>query len=203
LLSITGDNNGTNYTFTLTFANPTIEGPSSGNSDAVYGFINLDADNKATTGVSGASMDSNGYEPGFGRYTAANQGIDAYLNLSSEGNPLHGAPGLVDLVTTNGFNPIETVPVTYANQAGQTPSTLSITIPLADFSNNGITLNDTGNFSVIVGNANNATDFLPSVTSVPEPGSFVLLFLGTSLTLLAAGRFKRRFREKSWTTSGQ
>src|SRR5205085_2605916 len=42
LLSITGKNDGTNYTFTLTFANPTIEGPSSGNADAVYGFINMD-----------------------------------------------------------------------------------------------------------------------------------------------------------------
>ena len=53
LLSITGDNNGTDYTFTLTFANPTIEGPSSGNADAVYGFINMDTDNNAATGVTG------------------------------------------------------------------------------------------------------------------------------------------------------
>src|SRR3954462_11336039 len=66
LLSITGTNDGTNFTFTLTFAGPTIEGPSSGNNDSVYGFINLDTDNNPATGVSGAFLDSNGYEPGFG-----------------------------------------------------------------------------------------------------------------------------------------
>src|SRR5262245_20439001 len=60
LLSITGKNDGTNYTFTLTFANPTIEGPSSGNDDAVYGFINIGADKNAATGVTGAFLDSNG-----------------------------------------------------------------------------------------------------------------------------------------------
>ena len=53
LQSITGTNDGTNLTFTLTFANPTLEGPSSGNDDAVYGFINLDTDKNANTGVSG------------------------------------------------------------------------------------------------------------------------------------------------------
>src|SRR6516164_6232804 len=52
LLSITGTNDGTNLTFTLTFANPTIEGPSSGNADSVYGFINLDTDQNPGTGVS-------------------------------------------------------------------------------------------------------------------------------------------------------
>src|SRR6516165_12411515 len=56
LLSITGTNDGTNYTFTLTFANPTIEGPSSGNADAVYGFINMDTDNKSATGVTGSFL---------------------------------------------------------------------------------------------------------------------------------------------------
>src|SRR5215467_12123006 len=67
LLSITGTNDGTNYTFTLTFANPTIEGPSSGNADAVYGFINIDADKNPATGVTGSSLDA-GAEPGFGLY---------------------------------------------------------------------------------------------------------------------------------------
>ena len=194
LLSITGINDGTNYTFNLTFANPTIEGPSSGNNDAVYGFINMDTDKNAATGVTGAFLDSNSFEPGFGHFSPSFQGIDAYINLSSEGDPLHGAPGLIDLVTTNGFNPIDTVPVTYTNQVGSTPSTLSFSFPLSDFSNNHIPLLDTGTFSVIVGNVNNATDFLaPSI--VPEPGSLILVAAGMSLTLLTeAARLRGKVR---------
>ena len=148
LQSITGTNDGTNFTFTLTFANPTIEGPSSGNNDAVYGFINLDTDKNLATGVTGAFLDSNGYEPGFGQYSPSSQGVDAFINLSSEGDPLHGAPGLVDLVTTNGFTPIDAIPVTYMNQAGSVSSTLILSIPLSDFSSNQISVLDTGDFSV-------------------------------------------------------
>jgi hypothetical protein len=192
LLSITGNNDGTNYTFTLTFANPTIEGPSSGNSDAVYGFINMDTDNKTTTGVTGSTLNSGGYESGFGQFSPSKLGIDTYLNLTSEGNPIHGVPGFVDLVTTNGFVPIATEAITYTNQVGATPSTLSITIPLSDFSNNLITVVDTGDFSAVVGNINNPTDFLPTLSSVPEPGSAVLLMVGISLTLLVSSRLKRR-----------
>jgi hypothetical protein len=191
LLSITGDNDGTNFNFTLTFANPTIEGPSSGNNDAVFGFINLDTDNNSATGVTGAYLDSNSYEPGFGQFTPNSYGIDAYINLSSEGNPLHGVPGLVDVVSTNGFAPIATVPVTYTDRAGSTPSMLTLSIPLSVFSSNGITLLDTGNFSVVVGNVNNATDFLPSGGSVPEPSSVVLVMVGMSVSLLASGPLRR------------
>ncbi|HZW29943.1 MAG TPA: PEP-CTERM sorting domain-containing protein [Isosphaeraceae bacterium] len=191
LLSITGDNEGTNYTFTLTFANPTIEGPSSGNPDAVYGFINIDADKNAATGVTGAFLDSNSFEPGFGRYSPSSEGIDTYINLGSEGDPLHGAPGLVDVVTTDGFNVIDTVPITYTSHTGSTPSMLSFSIPLTDFSRNQIPLLDTGNFSVIVGNVNNATDFLPAVAAVPEPASLILLSLGVSLAGLASVRLTR------------
>src|SRR5262249_39109374 len=96
LLSITGNNDGTNFTFTVTFSNPTIEGPSSGNADAVYGFINLNTDNNLATGLTGAFLDSMGFEPGFGQFPPGSAGIDAYINLTSEGDPLHGAPGLVD-----------------------------------------------------------------------------------------------------------
>lgn len=192
LLSITGTNDGSNYTFTLTFANPTIEGPSSGQNDAVYGFINMDTDNNAATGVTGALLDANGFEPGFGQFTPKSYGIDAYINLSSEGDPLHGAPGLVDVVSTNGFNPIDAVSIAYTNQVGSTPSTLTLSIPLTDFSGNQITLLDTGNFSVVVGNANNATDFLPSAAAVPEPCSTFLLAVGVSLAALANGRMVLR-----------
>jgi hypothetical protein len=192
LLSITGDNDGTNFRFTLKFANSTIEGPSSGKSDAVYGFINLDTDKNAATGFSGAYLDSNGFEPAFGRYSPGVLGVDAYINLGSEGDPLHGAPGLVDLVSTNGFNPIDTIPVSYSNAEGSTASTLSLTIPLTDFSSNQINVLDTGSFSVIVGNVNDPTDFLAPQASIPEPGAMVLLATGLSLAGLAVARTKRR-----------
>src|SRR5262245_53037518 len=196
LLSITGDNDGTNLKFTLTFSNPTIEGPSSANDDAIYGFINIDTDKNSATGVTGPFLDSNGFEPGFGQFSPASAGIDLYINLSSEGDPLHGAPGLIDVVTTSGFSPfspIDTVPVTYTSQVGGTPSTLSFFIPLSTFSNNLIPLLGTGDFSVIVGNVNNATDFLPSEVAVaaPEPQSVILLLLGMPLTLLASGRIQK------------
>jgi hypothetical protein len=194
LLSITGTNDGTDLSFKLTFANPTIEGPSSGNNDAVYGFINLNTDNNSKTGVTGAYLDSNGYEPGFGQYPSNSSGIDAYISLTSEGNPLHGGPGLVDVVSTNGFNVIDTVSVTYTDQSGSTPSTLTVSVPLSVFSSNGILFppNDSpGNFSVVVGNANNATDFLPSAATIPEPSSVVLIAIGMSMSLLASGPLKR------------
>jgi hypothetical protein len=195
LLSITGNNDGTNYTFTLTFSNPTIEGPSSGKNDAVYGFINMDTDKNAATGVTGLFLDADSIETGFGRFSPTTLGIDAYINLSSEGDPLHGAPGLVDLVSTTGFNPFDTVAVTYANKAGSTPSMLSLSIPLSDFTSHQITLLDTGDFSVIVGNVNNATDFLPSPVStsvIPEPQSAILLVVGMSLMMLESARRKGR-----------
>jgi hypothetical protein len=187
LLSITGVNDGTNFTFTLTFANPTIEGPSAGKADSIYGFINLDTDHNSATGVTGLSMNTNGLESGFGQYSPSSQGIDAYINLSSEGDPLHGVPGLVDLVTTNGFTPIATIAVTYSNQAGLTPSTMSLSIPLSVFSGSQITLLDTGDFSVVVGNLNNATDFL-AAASVPEPSAWVLLAMGLPIAGLVSHR---------------
>jgi hypothetical protein len=192
LLSITGTNDGTNYTFTLTFANPTIEGPSSGNADAVYGFINIDADKNPATGLTGSFLDSSGAEPGFGRYPPGFAGIDAYVNLTSEGN--HSSSGLVDFVSTATLLPIDIVAVTYKNQAGSTPSTLSLTIPLSDFAKLPVSLADTGNFSVVVGNVNNATDFLPS--AVPEPGSVVLMAVGVSLTVLATSPLRRGARTR-------
>jgi hypothetical protein len=194
LSSITGNNNGSNYIFTLTFSNATIEGPSANKADSVYGFIDLDADRNAGTGVTGAALDSGGLQPGFGHFSPSSLGIDAYLNLSSEGDPLHGAPGRVDLVKVNGTNPVSaipvaTIPVTYANQSGSTPSTMTITIPLSDFTANGIPLSGAGSFSVIVGNQNNATDFL-APTAVPEPGAVTLVLVGVSLTV-AVSRGRR------------
>jgi PEP-CTERM motif len=63
---------------------------------------------------------------------------------------------------------------------------------LTDFSNNQINLLDTGSFSVIVGNVNNATDFLAPAASIPEPGSIILLATGMSLAGRAVVRTKRR-----------
>jgi hypothetical protein len=197
LLSATGTNDGTDYTFKLTFANPTIEGPSSGHNDAVYGFINLDADNSAATGVTGAFLDANSYEPGFGRYSPSSLGIDAFINLGSEGDPLHGAPGLVDVVAAKGFTPIDAVAITYSS-----PSTLTVSIPLTDFSKDQIALLNTGNFSVVVGNANNATDFLGPAAAVPEPGSASLLAAGVSLAALAMARVKGAARSRRRDPTG-
>jgi hypothetical protein len=183
LASITGSNDGSNYTFTLKFSNPTIEGPSSNNADAVFGFINLDTDNKKATGVTGAFLDSHSFESEFGRFSPSSLGIDAFISLSSEGLPfVHSGPGFVDLVSTSGFGTVATVPVSYTDASGSQQSTLSITIPLATFAQAGITLADTGNFSAVVGNSSNATDFL-GPASVPEPGSFLLLALGLSLCI--------------------
>ena len=191
-----GLDNGTDYIFTLKFANPTIEGPSSGNPDALYGFINIDADKNAATGVTGTFLDSNGNEPGFGLYSPGSQGIDAYINLTSEGDPfLHPTPGLVDVVTTHGFNPIGMVGITYMSQDSSNPSMLTFSIPLSLFSNNQISLLDTGNFSVIIGNVNNPTDFLAPAAAVPEPGAVVLLGMGLSLSVWGAARLKGETRK--------
>ncbi len=190
LASITGTNDGASYTFTLKFFNPTIEGPSSNNSDAVYGFINLDTDKNAATGVTGSFLNSHSYESGFGQFSPSSLGIDAFISLSSEGFPfVHPGPGFVDLVTTNGFSTVDVAAVSYLSASGANQSTLSISIPVAVFSNAQLNLLDTGNFSAVVGNSNNATDFLgPAATTVPEPGSFLLLILGISLPFLFVSR---------------
>jgi hypothetical protein len=78
---------------------------------------------------------------------------------------------------------------------GMTPSTMSLSIPLSVFSNSQINLLDTGTFSVIVGNVNNATDFL-APSGVPEPDSLILLAAGVSLTLLAKARLRGRVRAR-------
>jgi hypothetical protein len=190
IASITGTNANGNYTFTLQFFNPTIEGPSTNKSDAVYGFINLDTDNNKATGVSGSFLDSHHFESGFGAFSPGSLGIDAFISLSSEGLAfIHPGPGFVDLVSTNGFGTVATVPVQYTDQMGTTLSTLSITIPVSKFA--GLNLVDTGNFAAVVGNVNNATDFL-GPSSVPEPASFVLSILGISLSLAVGSRFRRR-----------
>jgi hypothetical protein len=187
LSSITGNNDGTSLSFTLTFFNPTISGPSSGRSDSVFGFINIDTDKNAATGVSGAALDSGNIEPGFGRYPPGFQGVDLFINLTSEGDPTRPA-GQVDLVTTKGFLPLTTVSVSYTNAKGTAQSTMFLSIPLSFFSSNNISLNDTGNFSVVVGNINNATDYLPS--AVPEPTSLSLYGAGVVSILIARVRGK-------------
>jgi hypothetical protein len=192
LESTTGATTSTNYIFTLQFSNPTIEGPSSNNSDAVFGFINLDTDNNKATGVSGSFLDSHHFECGFGALSPGSLGIDAFISLSSEGLPIHSGPGLVDLVATSNFETFTTVPVSYTDKTSTSLSTLSITIPLATLANAGLDLVGTGNFAVVVGNANNATDFLGPASVVPEPGSLVLLILGISLPFVVGSRFKRR-----------
>jgi hypothetical protein len=190
LSSVTANNDGTNLIFTLSFANPTIEGPSSGNADAVFGFINLDADKNSATGVTGATLDTTGFEPGFGHFSPNAHGNDAYINLSSEGDPLHGSPGRVDLVKAVGSVPISTFAVSYTNRVGSSPSTEVISIPLALLGANGISLTSTGDFSVIVGNINNATDFLATGTAaaVPEPSQVTLILVIGLTTLLMLAR---------------
>ncbi len=194
LLSALFNNDGSNLIITLTFANPTIEGPSAGASDSIWGFINLDTDKTSATGATGLALDNGGYEPGFGQFTPSSLGIDAYINLSSEALTFpppfgHGAPGLVDLVQVTGSGAslstsvIDTLAVTYTNKSGGTPSTLTLSVPLSDFSGNGIPISDTGYFSAVVGNQNNATDVLnfTGTAAVPE-------------TVVAVARRHRRAR---------
>jgi hypothetical protein len=193
--TVTVTNNGTNMTFNITFLNSSVEGPSSGNNDAVYGFFNLDTDKSKATGASQSNL--NGHEGGFGQFVDSRLGIDAYISLSSEGDPsVHNVPGLVDLIGTSNFTTIDTVPITY----GSSPSSLSFVLPDSDFKNlpgfSGLQAGGTPDFSVVVGNVTNATDVLSSVTpsAVPEPSTLVMA--GTAMLCLVGVAWSRRRRAR-------
>ena len=190
-------NNGLNLTFTIQFFNPTVEGPSSGNADAVYGFFDLDTDKSAATGL--GPGDLNNPQGGFGQYVDPRLGIDAAISLSSEGDFLgHPGPGMVDFLRTSDFSIIDTVGITYGANAGG--GTLSFALPVADFATlPGFAALQGGgvpDFAAVVGNVNNATDVLSSLTAVPEPSALAMA-LPALLWIVRAARKRRPAPEMS------
>ncbi len=158
---------GMNLIFQVTFAGA-VAPPSANAADSVVGFIDIDADQNPSTGVTSHLVTNGLGDP------APGLGVDFYLDIFSE--IFH--PGLVEVVETAGATVTGMAPITFA------ANRFLITVPLSFLGG------DDGfvNYGVIVGTFAEATDQAPNpgqpvassggVRPIPEPGSLVLFTLG-------------------------
>jgi hypothetical protein len=176
--------------FTVNFHNNILP-PSASATASVVGYIDIDTDRGATPGGNAPwGMNLVGGNNWINYYTAPNQGnpsipagpnsestistADKYfVDLFSEA--FH--PGFVDVIRTSDNGVFATVPIDFTSER------FSLTVPLV-----GTTGNGSLNFDLLVGTFAEMTDRapnggIPSQSSVPEPGAFVLL--GSGLVGLA------------------
>ncbi len=168
----------TDIKFTIMFATP-ISAPSAFLLDSVVGYIDIDTDQDATTGVQ-SNQSINGLPPSSGL------GLEYFIDLFSESFQ----PGFVDVVDDN-FNLVGVAPIVYS------PMSLMTTVPLS------LLGNDDGlvNYGVVVGPFDEPTDEaadsgVPAVSS-PAPGAVIPEPLTAALSLMGLGVLGMTTRRRS------
>ncbi len=165
LTTVEGDVTGlTQTTFTLNFAGP-ISAASAAAANSVIGFVELDLDLNAGTGVTPLI---NGFSPA----PPISLGVELYIDLGSE----IGHAGLVDVFDASNTL-VATVGISY------TPTSLTFSIPFVGTGPGG-----EANYGIVVGTFLESTDRAPNGETpaqtigrdgvIPEPASVVLLGLG-------------------------
>jgi hypothetical protein len=176
IIRTNGTVSGSFLTFSVTFATA-ISPAHTGSANSVVGFIDIDTDQSAATGIPP-------FQGVFGLPPAPTLGDEFFIDLFSESTH----PGFIDVV--NALTSVRaTVAITY------TPFSFSFAIPLALLGgDDGIV-----NYGVIIGNISSPTDEAPNGTiparsgpaAIPEPAT--LLLLSTGLVGVAGQLGKRLF----------
>jgi subtilisin family serine protease len=139
--SVSAGVSGGTLNLTMNFFTP-IAAPSTGLANSVVGYWDLDLDQDPTTGI--ASSQSFFAPPD---QQGGLLGVDAYISLFSES--VH--PGLVDIIDSNTFATIGSVPITYDSDA------IEIQVPLSLLGDDGML-----NYSTIAGTFSEPTDAAPN-----------------------------------------
>jgi hypothetical protein len=176
ITSVNGTVLGSNLAFRVTFATQ-VAPPSALAPNSVVGFIDLDTDQNASTGV--ISLQAI-----FGPGPAPLLGDEFFVDLGSE----ISHAGLVDIVNATTFSVTATVAITFS------ATSFSLEVPLAAIGgDNGIV-----NYGVIIGTFAEPTDealngTAPAVSgpaAIPEPATLLLLGSGLAGFLLKSRRRK-------------
>jgi hypothetical protein len=163
ILSITSAVGGTSTSFAITFDDP-VFAPSSGRPSGVVGFIDIDVDQKLSTGITSSNTSfaiSRGGVP-----VLKGLGIEYYLDLFGE----ISHPGSVDVINAVTRNPVGTAPIVFDSQANKS---FSIVV-----TNSLIGVSGPINYGVQVGTFDELTDVASDISgpsTVPEPGGLVLV----------------------------
>jgi len=184
----------TDLIFTVVLSSAPLAPSAAGNS-GIYGFIDIDVDNFASTGTTSNITAAGLVFPGFG---SSGLGMEFYLDLFSEA----GNPGFVDVRNPFTASTVGFAPISYG------ASSFSVLVPL------GLLGPDDGfvNYAVLVGDVAGPTDqardagFIlaggqpamsspATATAVPEPPALLLVALGGCLTAMIVAQQRRRRAE--------
>ena len=173
ITSVNATATSTSLTFVVTFAGQ-VFAPSAANLRSVGGFIDIDADQNAATGVGSATGV-------FGPPPAPLLGVEFGIDLFSEA--FH--PGLVDVINVN-TGAFGTAPIIFS------ATSFTLTVPLS------LLGGDDGlvNYALVIGTFGEPTDEVPNgaapATSAPIPEPTTMLLLGTGLAGVGAAVRRRR-----------
>jgi len=176
LTRIASNNDGVNLILTLDFA-AAVSPASAGLANSVIGFIDLDVDNNAATGLLGDDPDLRSAQGGetAPAFFARALGVDYFADLNDA--LMAGSSEVVITTTANAFT---TVGLGVLSQPSA--ASLQVTIPLSLFSGGPVAVGPVVNIAAGVGAL--GSQFISDVAVVPEPSSIVLIGVGV-LSLLA------------------
>jgi hypothetical protein len=173
--TLTGGVVGTDFQITLSFftkiTDPAVTVFSSGGAPTdLYGFIDLDVDGNAGTGL---SFDDLLGQRGFGGVPGL--GVDAYVDLNS----LFTAPGTLNMIRSDGWTAV-------ASYSYLDDYSLQVTMALSDLGSSDVMAGAA--IALDINNGGFVSDTSPDLSTVPVPPAAVLFGIG--LFGLAACRWR-------------